>query len=164
MTQSVEKSSQASSWVHSGQACSCQHHQERTQLITTLHMLIKKKIPVHTVERTVWGYHAGSMNSHSCWAATAQFWQSFRSGSTASFRRGAQIVQAMCSGITKALASIGTYRILWTMTDLAAGGGVSAGNPDTAHRGNPRRLSVSKNLTNWSTGSSAFKLMVPGTH
>lgn len=108
MSQSVEKSSQAISWDRYSQLYSCQYQQEWTQSTKSPHMLTKEKIPIHIMERKVCSYQAESMNSHSCWAATAQFWQRFRSGSLVLFRREAQIVQAVYSGIKNALTGTGT--------------------------------------------------------
>lgn len=163
MTQKAEKSSQAISWDHYSQLYSCQHQQEWTQSIKTPHMLIKKKKPIHIMERKVCCYHSESMNSHSCWAATTQFWQRFRSGSLVLFRKEALIVWAMYSGIKKALTSTGTSRNIWAMTESPADVEVSAGNQDKSER--QSKMSVcQQNLTNWSTRGSAFKLMVLETH
>lgn len=50
---------------------------------------------IHIMERKVCSYRTASTNPHSCWAATAEFWPRFRSGSLVLFRKEAQIVQAM---------------------------------------------------------------------
>lgn len=56
--------------------------------------------------------------SYTGWAATAQFWQQLKSGSSALFNKEAQIVQALYSGIKKALANTHTCRNIWAVTPL----------------------------------------------
>lgn len=143
------KPSQGISWDRCSQPYSCQYHQEWTQPIKTPWAPLRQNdlVPSQNEDSPGW---LQATSSHRSRAATAELWQRCRRGSTVLFRKEAQIVWAMDSGIKKALASIGSYRNIWAMTS------------NYMHLWDNLRH-LFQQLTSCSVRGSAIKLTVLGT-
>lgn len=101
--------------------------------------------------------------SHRGWAATVQLWQWLKSGSSALFSKEAQIVQALYSGIKKALASTRTCRNFWAITSLLMQEFQQASrrdNPQHLFQKKKKKENLRESLIDWSIAGSAVKLMV----
>lgn len=105
MTQSAGKAHAAGSCNHYRQPYSCQ--QEWTQSIRTAHTLLKKKVSIDKMECKACSCHAESTKAT---GAELQLYSSGNGSKVAAQLYLAQILQALYSGIKKALASTHTCR------------------------------------------------------